>query len=929
MSIRITSKNKSKLVQKSNDMGLAAAARFAVELLESRILLSVTNWKNPAGGDFDNPANWDNGVPTTGMDAVVNIAVSAPITKSANSTDTFASLTSSDPITLTGGTLDITGAVTETTSAFTLAGGTLKDATLSTPSGGQFVANGGTLDGATVSADFQINNANSVAITDGLTLNGTLSLGNSTRTGWLNFIGSETLGGTGTVVMGPVPTDPSVGTYNGLFESAGNGVLTIGSGITVRGQQGIIGFNSGTSQGTSTASVNNLGTIKSDVSGGFITLQGAGDQNNGTIDALNGGTFVVFGQLTNAATMFIDGTSDIGSFGASLATISGGTITTQASASITGLTLSGVTVSGDWQMSNANSVAITNGLTLNGTLSLGNSTRTGWLNFIGTQTLGGTGTVVMGPVPTDPSVGTYNGLFESAANGVLTIGSGVTVRGQQGIIGFNSGTSQGTSTASVNNLGTIKSDVSGGFITLQGASDQNNGTIDAINGGTFVVFGQLTNAATIFIDGVSDIGSFGASLATISGGTITEAGGSITGLTLSGVTVSGDWQLNNANSVAITSGLTLNGTLSLGNSTTMGWLNFDGNETLGGTGTVVFGAANNIHLANTYSGLFETAAGGTLTIGSGITVHGDWGVIGYDDGGQGSASGSVINQGTIAADVSHDVIFLQSSNSQNLGTIEALNAAEFRINGQLTNSGTAFVDSVSALDGNGPSAGALVGGTVTTQAGAQIANLTLNGITVSGDWQMINNNSALITNGLTLSGTLSLGNNTTMGWLNFNGSETLGGTGTVVFGAAKNTPLANTYSGLFETANGTLTIGSGITVHGDWGVIGYDDGGQGSASGSVINQGTIAADVSHDVIFLQSSNSQNLGTIEALNAAEFRINGQLTNSGTAFVDSVSALDGNGPTAGGSGWRHGDHTGWSPDRQFAAERRDGLRRLADD
>ncbi len=331
---------------------------------------------------------------------------------------------------------------------------------------------------------------------------------------------------------------------------------------------------------------------------------------------------------------------------------------------------------------------------------------------------------------------------------------------------------------------------------------------------------------------------------------------------LNGVTVSGDWQMINNNSAEITNGLTLSGTLSLGNSTTMGWLNFNGNETLGGTGTVVFGAAKNITSANTYSGLFETA-NGTLTIGSGITVHGDWGVIGYDDGGQGSASGSVINQGTIAADVSHDVIFLQSSNSQNLGTIEALNAAEFRINGQLTNSGTAFVDSVSALDGNGPSAGGLVGGTVTTQAGAQIANLTLNGITVSGDWQMINNNSALITNGLTLSGTLSLGNSTTMGWLNFNGNETLGGTGTVVLG-----PLMGNASvpsnGLFESAaNGILTLGSGITVHGDWGYIGFDNAGQGISTASIINDGTIDPDNSGDSITVSSAAVTNFGTLES------------------------------------------------------------------
>jgi RHS repeat-associated protein len=85
--------------------------------------------------------------------------------------------------------------------------------------------------------------------------------------------------------------------------------------------------------------------------------------------------------------------------------------------------------------------------------------------------------------------------------------------------------------------------------------------------------------------------------------------------------------------------------------------------------------------------------------------------------------------------------------------------------------------------------------------------------------------------GLTLSGaTVDLGNaaGSTSGELEFNGTQALAGTGTVVLGkSGGNVLYAPSYGG-------TLTIGSGIAVRGSGG---YIEGG-----GAVVNQGTIAAD---------------------------------------------------------------------------------------
>ena len=121
--------------------------------------------------------------------------------------------------------------------------------------------------------------------------------------------------------------------------------------------------------------------------------------------------------------------------------------------------------------------------------------------------------------------------------------------------------------------------------------------------------------------------------------TFTNSGG-----TLAGVTFNNNLDLASVNgaNATITGGLTLNGaTVDLGNAagSTYGQLYFNGTQTLGGTGTVLFGPER------LQRGVRDRLPRGTLTIGSGITVRGSSGTIGgyY-------SSDAVVNQGTIAAD---------------------------------------------------------------------------------------------------------------------------------------------------------------------------------------------------------------------------------------------------------------------------------------
>src|SRR5262249_23075032 len=119
---------------------------------------------------------------------------------------------------------------------------------------------------------------------------------------------------------------------------------------------------------------------------------------------------------------------------------------------------------------------VSNGLSLNSTLNLGNDAgnTNSTLTFSGTQMLTGTGTVVFG--------GSINSNSIKVSSGAsLTIGPGITLRGKQGTI-------NGTFI----NQGTISADTSGGNISLTGGVNwSNTGTMQAVNSGTLNLGGSF------------------------------------------------------------------------------------------------------------------------------------------------------------------------------------------------------------------------------------------------------------------------------------------------------------------------------------------------------------------------------------------------------------------------------------------------------
>ncbi len=146
--------------------------------------------------------------------------------------------------------------------------------------------------------------------------------------------------------------------------------------------------------------------------------------------------------------------------------------------------LNGVTLNGnlDGMAVGGSYVTVTNGLTLNGTVTLGSDYIINALLFFGTQTLGGGGTVVFASANTD--IGDAVAAVNSGTT--LTIGPNITVEGGLGTIGYQSYWSGNSTESDVSfvNQGTIISNVEGGSIGLDGGAWTNSGSIEVSNGGS-------------------------------------------------------------------------------------------------------------------------------------------------------------------------------------------------------------------------------------------------------------------------------------------------------------------------------------------------------------------------------------------------------------------------------------------------------------
>jgi len=243
-------------------------------------------------GDWGNTNNWSTGaLPGTEDDVVIDRPGEIIVTHSVGA-DQIKSLLSQEALIIRGGIVAVSTTI-QVNNDFDLNGGTLKGASLLPGIGFPgLIVSSGTLDGVTLHGDLDVgrrNNGASVTVTNGLVLNGNLYVGNPTNQwyGAVSFSGTQSLSGNGTVVFG------NQGTCNALRLAGGGTTLTIGTGLTVRGHSGAIGY--GTCWGGPLdVSVINQGTVAADGSGGAITFDGQTVMNQGTIATGPAGGTIVF-----------------------------------------------------------------------------------------------------------------------------------------------------------------------------------------------------------------------------------------------------------------------------------------------------------------------------------------------------------------------------------------------------------------------------------------------------------------------------------------------------------------------------------------------------------------------------------------------------------------------------------------------------------
>lgn len=342
-----------------------------------------------------------------------------------------------------GGTLDNTGrtlAVTAATGPLTVGeDGTIRGGTITT-SGASLLGGGGYLDGVTFSGDLDIGTGKALRVLHGLTLdNGTIRVHNESDNSraWLFLVGAQTISGTGQLVLsGEYAT---VGPT--LPQGSGPAAVTFGPNIVVRGDGSL------QSQAENLTLVNE-GQFIADVPGKVLSIDVAGFQNDGLIAASNGGILGLDGTIRIGASGSFDArqgviriygvldntgstlqqTPETGLLTLAGGTIRGGTITFPGDTQLDtpNGTLDGVTLGSNLTITNGE-LTIRNGLTVNATLTLGSDQQNGGaLTFDGTQTLAGTGRLVL----TDGWV-TLDAADRQPMT--LTVGSLLTIEGPAGI----------------------------------------------------------------------------------------------------------------------------------------------------------------------------------------------------------------------------------------------------------------------------------------------------------------------------------------------------------------------------------------------------------------------------------------------------------------------------------------------------------------
>lgn len=521
-----------------------------------------------------------------------------------------------------------------------------------------------------------------------------------------------------------------------------------------------------------------------------------------------------------------------------------------------GASINNLVVNSNDSLGISNNLALTvNGTTLSnaGQLTINSFGNTTSLVIGGSNvTLSGGGTVTLSNNP-------QNFIFGTAGTNTLT--NQETIQGA-GTIGNNQLTLVNSSTINGNASNALNINPSGGTT--------NTGILEATGGGTLNLFGNVTNTGgTIQATGTGSTVAV-ESGATIIGGTLTTGTGGLVqsfGATFNGLTNAGTLQVPNNNTATLVGAINNTGAIQL---------NSFGNLTeliVGGSNVTLSGAGSLTLSNNSQNFIFGTVGSNVLT--NQQTIQGA--------GSIGNNQLTLVNAGTIDANVSGFLNINPSGGTTNTAILEATSGGALNLFGNVTNTG-GTIQATGAGSTVLVSGATINGGTLTTGSGGVIQSLggTLNGLTTAGTLQVPNNNSA------TLVGTI---NNTGAIQLNSLGNATqLLASGTVTLTGAGTVTLFDNSQNFIWGGGGNALINQNNTISGS--------GNIGNGSMAFTNHGTVDATSvlgNHLIVQTGTAGTTNTATMEASSGGTLELQNSVTNTG----GTIQALAGTGPSAGGT------------------------------
>ncbi len=559
-------------------------------------------------------------------------------------------------------------------------------------------------------------------------------------------------------------------TFGGSFASTGvsfsGGTHTFNGGMVASTLSAISGttliFN-----GTATAGAATFASDMTIGGSGVLTLTGASTWTGPGIMSGSGKTAVAAGATLDLIAS--------GSIGRTLArtlensgTINWGDAGPGAAITLTGATINNL-ATGIFNITGDN-YALTGASGLNLFNNAGSIAKSG----TGSATFGGSGGSIIGLV---------NSGTVTVSAGLLTFAGALSNSGTISLSGGTIAASQG-----IANTGLI--DISGGAFNLGGinttaqlGSVHNPATIGQLN-----ILGTLDNTgATLAL--TNNVGSLrmlagsqliGGTISTSAGAKLIQAGSA----TFDGVTLSGAATMRFEADGTFVNGLTLSaGASFLPEVDASAKLTFTGSQTIAGSGTIQPAGTNAAAILT-----LTAASGGTLTVGSNITIK-----TAAQDMIVGSAGASVTFLGTALADVSGRTLTIAGTSVQNSGTFEAKNGATIDITGALAN-----------LSG-----GTLTGGAWRASAGGVIratgGNVTANAATIVLDGV----NSHFYQGAGTTDALVNLAQNLAAGQISLLNGKTLTTAGDLVSAGALTIGVNSTL-----TIPGTLSGAGSVTVNG-------------------------------------------------------------------------------------------------------------------